>query len=288
LQETKEVSMTVKIVTDSTCDLPQDVLHEYGISVIPLYVNFGSRSYLDGVELSRREFYEMLPGSDALPTTAVPGLPAFSKVYEDLADQGADAVVSIHIASTLSATCDVARKAAEQTESIPVTVFDAGQVTVGTGLAAIAGANAASEGRSANDIVSLLKDLAPRIHSYAALDTVEFLRRSGRLTAIQYGLSTILGIKPLIMMHNGELGSERVRTGTGCIQRMIELVTDLGPLEQLALVHTNAPQRAQELYQQARHLFPSDETPLSVEVTPIIGAHVGPNAVGLVAVAERA
>ncbi len=280
--------MTVKIVTDSTCDLPQDVLQKYGIKVIPLYINFGTQSYLDGVELSRREFYEMLPRSETFPTTAVPGLPAFSKVYEDLADQGADQVVSIHIAGTLSATCDVARKAAEQTESIPVTVFDAGQVTVGTGLAAIAAAEAAREGQSVSDIVSLLENMTPRIHSYAALNTVEFLRRSGRLTAIQYGLSTILGIKPLIMMHNGELGSERVRTRTGCIGRMIELVTDLGPLEQLALVHTNAPQRAEELYQQARHLFPSDETPLSVEVTPIIGAHVGPNAVGLVAVAKRA
>jgi DegV family protein with EDD domain len=279
--------MTVKIVTDSTCDLPQDVLEKYEIKVIPLYVNFGSKSYLDGVELSRQEFYEMLPGSDTFPTTAVPGLPAFSNVYEDLAAQGADEVVSIHIASTLSATCDVARKAAEQTKSVPVTVFDAGQVTVGTGLAAVAAAEAARARKSVSDIVSLLEDMVPRIHSYAALDTVEFLRRSGRLTAIQYGLSTILGIKPLIMMHNGELGSERVRTGTGCIGRMIELVTDLGPLEQLALVHTNAPQRAEELYQQARHLFPLDETPLSVEVTPIIGAHVGPNAVGMVAVAKR-
>jgi DegV family protein with EDD domain len=279
--------MTVRIVTDSTCDLPQDVLHEYGIKVVPLYVNFGPRSYLDGVELSRRQFYEMLPGSDIFPTTAVPGLPAFSKVYEDLADQGADQVVSIHIASSLSATCDVARKATEQTKAIPVTVFDAGQVTVGTGLAAIAAAEAAREGQSVSDIVSMLEDMAPRIHSYAALDTVEFLRRSGRLSAIQYGLSTILDIKPLIMVHNGELGSERVRTGNGCIERMIELVSDLGPLEQLALVHTNAPERAEQLYEQARHLFPSDESPLSVEVTPIIGAHVGPNAVGLVAVAKR-
>jgi DegV family protein with EDD domain len=280
--------MTVKIVTDSTCDLPQEVLDEYGIKVIPLYVNFGPRSYLDGIELSRREFYEMLPRSDTFPTTAVPGLPSFSEVYEDLAGQGADQVVSIHIASSLSATCDAARKAAEQSKGIRVTVFDAGQVTVGTGLAAIAAAEAAREGQSVSEIVSMLEDMAPRIHSYAALDTVEFLRRSGRLTAIQYGLSTILNIKPLIMMHAGELGGERVRTRRGCVARMIELVTDLGALDQLALVHTNSPHRAEELYQQARHLFPSDETPLSVEVTPIIGAHVGPNAVGLVAVAKRA
>jgi DegV family protein with EDD domain len=280
--------MTVRIVTDSTCDLPQDVIEKHGISVVPLYVNFGPQSYLDGIELSRREFYEMLPLSDTFPTTAVPGLPVFSKVYEDLAAQGADQIVSIHIAGSLSATCDVARKAAEQTESVPVTVFDAGQVTVGTGLAAVAAAQAARGGASASEIITLLEDMAPRIHSYAALDTVEFLRRSGRLTAIQYGLSTLLGIKPLIMMHSGVLGSARVRTANGCIERMIGLVTELGPLEQLALVHTNAPHRAEKLYQQARHLFPSDEAPWSVEVTPIIGAHVGPNAVGLVAVAKEA
>jgi DegV family protein with EDD domain len=279
--------MTIRIVTDSTCDLPKAILEEYGITVIPLYVNFGAKSYLDGIELSRQQFYEMLSQSDVFPTTAVPGLTMFTKAYENLAAEGATHIVSIHIAASLSAICDVARGAAEETRSVPVSVFDAGQVTLGTGFAVLAATEAAAEGRSVPDILSLLEDMVPRIHAYAALDTVEFLRRSGRLTAIQYGLSTILGIKPLIMMHNGRLGSERVRTGAGCIRRMIELVTGLGRLEQLALVHTNAPHKAEELYQQTRHLFPSDEAPLSVEVTPIIGAHVGPNAVGMVAVAER-
>ena len=280
--------MAISIVTDSTCDLPADVAQRHGITIIPLYVNFGTRSYLDGIELSRREFYEMLPDSDAFPTTAVPGITAFTTAYEDLASQGASEIISIHIAGTLSATCDVARKAAEETKSIPVTVFDPGQVTLGTGLAALAAAEAAAENMSMSDIVSLLEDITPRTHSYAALDTVEFLRRSGRLTSIQYGLSTILDIKPLIMMHNGELGSERVRSAQGCLDRMIELVKGLGPLEQLALVHTNAPEKAERLYRDARDLFPTDEAPLSVEVTPIIGAHVGPNAVGMVAVAAPA
>jgi len=280
--------MAIRIVTDSTCDLPEDLAQRHGITTIPLYVNFGTRSYLDGIELSRHEFYEMLPDSDTFPTTAVPGSTAFTTAYEELAAQGATEIISIHIAATLSATCDVARKAAEETKSIPVTVFDPGQVTLGTGLAVLAAVEAAAEGKSVPDIVSLLEDMAPRTHSYAALDTVEFLRRSGRLTSIQYGLSTILDIKPLIMMHSGELGSERVRTGQGCLDRMIELVKGLGPLEQLALVHTNAPKKAERLYQGARDLFPKDEAPLSVEVTPIIGAHVGPNAVGMVAVAAQA
>ena len=279
--------MTIRIVTDSTCDLPETVVRDYGITVIPLYVNFGTRSYLDGVEISRREFYEMLPDSDTFPTTAVPGLNVFTKTYQDLAEQGATEIISVHVAGSLSAICNVARKAAEETESIPVTVVDAGQVTLGTGLAALAAADDVAEGESVPEIVAKLEDMAPRIHSYAALDTVEFLRRSGRLTAIQYGLSTILSIKPLIMMHNGELSSERVRTGTRCIERMIELVSGLGTLERLALVHTNAPEKAEQLYQRTRDLFPTDDAPLSVGVTPVIGAHVGPNAVGMVAVAAE-
>ncbi len=279
--------MTVSIVTDSTCDLPETVVRGHGITVIPLYVNFGARSYLDGVELSRQEFYEMLPESDVFPTTAVPGLTVFANAYQELAAKGASEVLSIHISTTLSATTDVARQAARQTEVIPVTVFDPGQVTLGTGLAVVAAAKAAEEGKAVSEILPLLEEMAPRIHSYAALDTVEFLRRSGRLSALQYGLSTILSIKPLIMMHNGELSSARVRTGKGCIQHMVDLVAELGSLEQLALVHTNAPHKADKLYQEAHHLFPTDEPPLSVDVTPTIGAHVGPNAVGMVAVAAR-
>jgi DegV family protein with EDD domain len=280
--------VTVKIVTDSTCDLPEDLMLRYGITVIPLYVNFGSRSYLDGIELSRQEFYEMLPDAEVFPTTAVPGISVFTKTYQDLADYGASEVLSIHISETLSATPQVATKAAEEAEAIAVTVFDPGQVTVGTGLAVLAAARAAEEGKSVAEIVPLLEDMAPRIHSYAALDTVEFLRRSGRLSAIQYGLSTILSIKPLITMHGGELSSARVRTAKGCIQHMIDLVAELGPLEELALVHTNAPLKAEKLYREASHLFSSDEPPLSVDVTPVIGAHVGPNAVGMVAVAAGA
>lgn len=276
--------MSIRIVTDSTCDLPQEVIAEHGIAVVPLYINFGEQSFLDGVQLSRRRFYEMLPEQETPPTTAVPGTAAFVQMYEDLAAQGATEVLSIHIAASLSATYDVASKAAEQTDAVPVTVFDSTQVTLGTGLLVLAAVKAASTGKKVTQIVPLLTDMASRTHSYAALATVEFLRRSGRLTRLQYGLSTMLSIKPLIMMHDGVMSSERVRTHQGCLDRMIELVRELGPLEELALVHTNAPSRAVALHRQARDLFPEDKEPLSVEVTPVIGTHVGPGAVGLVAV----
>jgi len=279
--------MSTRIVTDSTCDLPQAVVQEHGITVIPLYINFGDQSHLDGVELSRRQFYEMLPDYESPPTTAAPGTDVFTEVYERLAAEGATDVLSIHVSSTVSATYDVARVVAQDIEAVPVTAFDGRQITVGTGLQVLQAAEAAAAGRSVAEIAAMLEEVVPRVHSFAALDTVVFLRRSGRVTALQYGLSTLLSIKPLIMMHNGEMAGERIRTRKGCVARMIELVRDLGPLERLALVHTNAPDAVEDLRSQVADLVPEGKEPYTVEVTPVIGSHVGPGAVGLVAVQAR-
>lgn len=288
MDEDRNGHMSVRIVTDSTCDLPETVIGEYGITVMPLYVNFGDQSYLDGVELSRRQFYEMLPDCESPPTTAVPGTEVFVQAYQQLAVEGATEVLSIHVSSSVSAICDVACTAAHETSAVPVTVFDGRQISTGTGFLVLAAAKAAAAGRSVGQTVPILEEMVPRIHSFAALDTVEFMRRSGRVTALQYGLSTLLSIKPLIVMHDGEMSGERVRTRKRCIRRMIDLVSDLGRLEQLAVVHTNAPDAAEALRQQASHLFPKGEESFTVEVTPVIGSHVGPGAVGLVAVRARA
>jgi DegV family protein with EDD domain len=116
--------VSIKIVTDSTCDLPQDILQKFGITVVPLYINFGDQGYMDGIEISRQEFYQRLPESDPLPTTATPGVDAFRQTYEDLAEEGSSEILSIHISISLSSTVDVARAAAKQTLEVPVTVFD--------------------------------------------------------------------------------------------------------------------------------------------------------------------
>jgi DegV family protein with EDD domain len=278
--------MSVKIVTDSTCDLPESVVAQYDIRVVPLYINVGDQSYLDGVELSRRAFYTQLPGYPAPPTTSVPGPNVVRQVYEEMAAEGATEVVSIHIAESLSAFVNTARMAARDTHTVPVTVFDGGQITVGTGLLVLAAAKAAAAGQSAGEIVAMLEDRRRRTHAFAALDTLEFLRRSGRLSQFQFGLGALLSIKPLLKMHDGEVDMERVRTSNRSIERLIRLVEKLGSLEELAVVHTNAAEKADALRQQARHLFPAGEEPLVAWVTPVIGAHVGPGAVGLVAVAQ--
>ena len=279
--------MGVKIVTDSNCDLPADLVTQYGITVVPLYINIGKKSYLDGVEMSHEEFYEGLPHFEAHPTTSVPGPGQFVQVYEDLAQAGATEILSIHIGSGLSAMMAVARLAAEEVKSVPVTVFDSGQLTLGTGLLSVAAARAAAEGQPMSEIVAAIEDQSSRTHCIAALDTLEFLRRSGRLSRFQSSLGSVLQIKPLLKMHRGEFEMERVRTRNGASARLMELVTQLAPFEKLTLVHTHAPEKAQLLRHKALHLFPDAEEPMVAEVTPVIGTHIGPGAAGFVAIQAK-
>jgi DegV family protein with EDD domain len=278
--------MSIRIVTDSTCDLPESVVAEYGITVVPLYINLGSQGYLDGVELSRQEFYDRLPDYDPAPTTAAPGTQMFRKAYERLAKEGATEILSIHISTSLSATIDVACVAAKETIALPVTVFDSRQLSLGTGFLVMAAARAAAEGRSMHDIIGLLEEQISRTHVFAALDTLEYLRRSGRMSRVVAGLGNLLQVKPLLKMHDGEPSAERVRTNNGATKRLIQLLSDLVPLEQVALVHTHAPDKAQALQKQVRHLLPEVEVP-SVDITPVIGANIGPGAVGFACVSAR-
>ena len=278
--------MTVGIVTDSTCDLPGSTAAEWGIEVVPLYVNVGTVSYLDGVDLTREQFYEQLPGYAPPPTTAAPGPATFSAAYERLANAGAEAVISIHISASLSNVVDAARLAASEFKTIPVTVIDSGQLTLGTGLAALAGARLARDGAPVEAIIAAMQSQTSRTHTFAALDTVEYLRHSGRLSRFQSSLATLLHIKPILKMHRGETDMERVRTRKNAFARLISLTSDLGQLEQLAMVHTNAADAAEELREQGSHLSPENSTVLSAQVTPVIGAHIGPGCVGFVCVTK--
>lgn len=276
--------MSIRVVTDSNCDLPEKVAQEYGIVVVPLYINVGADSYVDGVDMSREEFYEGLPSFKSHPTTSAPAPGKFVEAYRRLAAEGATDILSIHISVSLSAVTNSARLAAEDADLVPVTILDSGNLTLGTGLLALKAAQAAREGRSLAEIVALLEDQILRTYCFAALDTLEFLRRSGRLTRFQSALGSVLKVKPLLKMHNSNIDMERVRTRKRAIERVIELTGELGALEELALVHTHAPENAEELRRQAPSLFPPGKRILSAEVTPVIGAHIGPGAVGFVAI----
>ncbi len=272
--------MSIKIVTDSACDIPLELVKKYDISVVPLYINIGEKSLLDGVEISREEFYTNLPDYPVNPTTAAPGPGMFQKVYEELAAKGASEIISIHISISLSSTLESARIGAEQTRAVPVTVIDSRQLSLGAGFIVLAAARAAQEGQTKEQILQIIENEVACTYVFAALDTVDFLRRSGRMNMVLASLVSLLQIKPLLKMHNGKPSAERIRTQEKAFQRLIKLVQELGPLKQLALVHTSAPQKAEILRQRALNLFPDENPPLSVGVTPVLGAHIGPGVVG--------
>ncbi len=275
--------MTIKIVTDSTCDLPEAIIARYGIAVVPLYINLGERSYLDGVELSRQEFYVRLSAGASFPTTAAPGPESFRQVYQATATEDVTGILSIHVSGSVSATLNNARLGAQEIKQSPVTVFDSEQLSMGTGFLVLTAAKAAAAGRSMAEIIALLEAQILRTHTFAVLDTLEFLRHSGRVSSIAAGLGAILQIKPVFKMYNGQVTFERVRTRKRAVNRLISLIDDLTPLEQAALLHSNAPNRAEALRRQVQHLLPVEDIPL-VDISPIVSAHIGPGAVGIACV----
>jgi DegV family protein with EDD domain len=279
--------MSVRIVTDSTCDLPNHTVEALGLRVLPLYIHVGNTDYLDGVDMSREQFYSGLPTFPSHPTTAAPGIEVFERMYNELASEGADGILSIHIAESLSNVVNVARLAAQRVSRLPVRVIDSGQLTLGVGLEAMAAAQAAQAGATLEEVERLVQDMIPRTHTFAALSTVEFLRRSGRLTQFQSGLATVLKILPLLKMHRGVAEMEKIRTEQRAITRVLMLLRERLPIERLAVVHTNAPFKAKALYERAKPMLAEIPEPIYGSVTPVIGAHIGPGAVGFVCVERK-
>lgn len=276
--------MTIKIVTDSTCDLPPDVISELDITVVPCYINFPEQSYLDGVEITKKEFYEKLPEYPVPPKTSAPSIGTFARIYQNLFEKGASAVLSIHISSALSGVFNVANLAAEAMEGFIVKTLDSGQLTLGTGLIVETAARAAREGKSLEEILTLTKNFASRTYTYAVVDTLEYLRRSGRLSQIQSNLGTLLQIKPILHMHNGKYEIGAIRTTKRSLDRMINVLNSLGSLDALSIVHTNVPEKAEHFAQMIKEFFPGHKKSYTVDVTPVIGTHIGPGTVGFVAV----
>jgi len=279
------VVLTIRIVTDSTCDLPPHIIEAYNIKVVPLFIHFGQESYQDGIDLSREAFYARLARDTTHPTTAAPGITQFQTAYAQLAAEGASAILSIHISSDLSSVVEVARLAATEFDEVPVTVIDSKAMSLAMGFIVQKVAEAIAEGQSIQDLLTLIDHLSARTYVFAVLGTTQYLKRSGRVSGWQNGLGALLQIKPLLKHHHGVSGSELIRTSAKAIERVIQLVEAVGVLERLALVHTDALDKAQALRRQAQHLFPQGEEPLAVNVTPVIGTHIGPGAVGFAVLA---
>jgi DegV family protein with EDD domain len=278
--------MDIRIVTDSTCDLPEAVVKEHGITVIPMYINQGEKSYLDGVNMTREEFYQKLPGFRPAPSTATPSIDVFSQTWSKLADAGAQAILSIHISEKLSATVNAARVAAEQFTRIPVTVLDSNQLSLGMGFLVEKAAEMASLGHRMEDILASLHELMKRTYVFASLNTLEYLRRSGRMNSALARFGELLQIKPLLHMNQGNPVAHRVRTQSKATERMMEWLAEYAPFEKLAIVHAGVVQEAEEMLQRVKHYLPNGEIPI-VQITPTLGAHLGVGALGFACVSAK-
>lgn len=275
--------MTIRIVTDSTCDLPASVIQKYDIKVLPLYINVGEKEFLDGIDITREEFYTRLPDYPSHPKTAVPSPLKFKAIYDALAEEGASDVISIHISESLSAMANVARAAAQETNSTKVHVIDGGQLSLGTGFLVEKAAELASMDVKVKEILNEITSQMKRSYVFAALDTLEFLKRSGRMNRWVSNLGSLLQIKPILTMHDGKPGNERVRTREKAMHRVVELLASVGKIERVAMVHTHAPERIMELKRMAANLLPQGDL-WNEDITPVIGAHIGPGAVGFAVV----
>ena len=175
--------------------------------MVPLFINLFDKGYLDGVEITRKDFYTNLPDYKVHPTTGVPGVNTFLQAYKELASKGASEILSIHISESLSGTVGVAQTAAGDFDQVPVTVCDSGQLSLGTGFQVEIAARMANEGKTIDEILVALDELMPRIFVTAGLKTLEYLRRSGRMSRFMTGLGSLLQLKPILTMENGQPGS---------------------------------------------------------------------------------
>jgi len=279
--------MPTAIVSDSTCDIPAAMAVQNKISIVSNAIVIGGKSYSDGVDLTREEFYALLPTLKAQPTTATAASGVYEKLYESLLENSADEVISIHLAASLSGVFNAARIGAQRFGE-RVKIFDTGLLSMGVGFLALRAAKLAAQGLSAGQILGEMSAMRPRLRLAAMLDTLEFVRRSGRVSWAQARLGGLLGVRPFLEVRDGKVNSlGEARTRAKGVDRLFSLLAEVGPLEQLAVLHTNAALEAQMFYDRVMERLDLNTTlipPLLINVTTAIGTHVGPNALGFVAV----
>ncbi|HJQ14050.1 MAG TPA: DegV family protein [Anaerolineales bacterium] len=273
--------MKLGIVTDSTCDLPGFLVEQYALEVVPCILVMGGKEYVDGKDITREEFYKQLPVLTTQPTTAAPSIRDFSTRYDSLLTRGCDHILSIHAASTLTSILNIARQAAGEFPD-RVTCIDSASLSLGMGFQVLAAAEAGELGLGA--ALDAIQSTKNRVQVFAALDTMEYLKRSGRVPAAVAMLGSLLHIKPLIELTNGKVKAVgAVRTTRQANERMSRLLLEGGLLERLAILHTGAEMRAREFLNELMQLS-SQSVPrdiLMVNVTTVIGTHVGPHGLGV-------
>lgn len=284
----------IRIVTDTGAHLSPELRAQYNIGYVPLVVIFGNTSYRDEVDLSHAQFYDMLQHGKVHPTTSAPPPAEFAALWRPIIEAG-DEIVSVHLPSTLSATYSSAVQAKAQLDAelgrdTPITVIDSKWISMAMGFQAVVGARAAQAGAARAEVAAAMIALNQKLTMVFLLDTLEYLRRGGRIGNVQAFLGTMLNVKPLLQIANGLVEPlERARSRKAGLKRLLELVSappsngmtvpsGTGPLH-VTVLHASAPEEAQYLEDEVRARFNVAEL-FTTEIGPAIGVHAGPQAVG--------
>jgi DegV family protein with EDD domain len=275
--------MAVRVVTDSVSDLPASIGKELDITIVPANVHFGTQVFKDGVDLSTDQFFERLLNGPEFPTTSQPSVGEFAEAYSRVSGD-ADAIVSIHVSSKVSGTFNSAVQGAEHAEvGCPIEVLDTQQASMGVGLIAMAAARAAKRGADVDEVVAVARNAIGRAQCVALLDTLEYLQKGGRIGKARALVGTLLKIKPLIMVRDGEVHDfAKERTRRKAIARLERAAHEFSPLASASVMYSTSRDEADALAESLRSLMTGEEDPIVVRFGPALGTYVGPNSLGLV------
>jgi len=274
--------LAVKVVTDSTADIPGELAQELGITVVPLSVIFGDCAYREGVDIDHDTFYRRLREGKELPTTSAPSVGDFLRAYEEVLRE-TDEVVSIHISSRLSATYNNACQAAAalQAKGARIEVVDSLNVSMGMGFIVLAAARAAQAGAGLEQVVTIARRCVERVRILVMLDTLEYLRRGGRIGRARALLGALLQVKPILSVRDGELHPEaRVRTRAQALERMLQLILASPRIQEMGVGYSTEREEAEALLERMRAAVPHARTYL-VRIGPVVGTHAGPGVIGV-------
>ena len=279
--------MTIRIVTDSSADLPPDLVEKHGITVLPCYVVVDDQELKDGVDIQADEFYRRLQAKGRTPTTAQPTVSDFQAVYRDLTGRG-DQVISVHVSGRLSGTLNSAEQAkATLEDGAPVEIIDSLLASIPLGLMVLDAAIIAAEGGDHLQAAAKVRQRLGLHHGLFALDTLEYLQKGGRIGKAQAFLGSVLNVKPILRLQDGEAHPvERPRSRERAMGRLVELTKALAPVHRLAVIYSTDPVRMAELKERLTGLMPADQI-IEARFGSTLGTYIGPDALG-VAVTQAA
>jgi DegV family protein with EDD domain len=268
--------MTIKIVTDSVADLPSQVVSELEITIVPLNVRFGTEVYRDGVDLTAEQFYDRLAHSKTLPVTSVPSPGSFAEAYDKLAEE-TDEILAIIVSAKLSGTYEVALQSIGlMKRKCRVEVVDSQWAVMAEGFVVMKAAKAAQVGASLDEVIEVVQKTIPRVDFLAAFDTLEYLKRGGRIGRAQAFLGSILRVNPLITLRGGVVEpAGRTRSRAKALERLYNFVMSYSHIEEMAVEDTATPDEAEMLVERLSSKYPKERIYRS-KTTPVIGTHTGP------------